>query len=100
MTMNVAEVLDAAAQEQKRIVKILKKWISWVDDSSEKEIYFDMITWVEQKESSAYYKKHAATMRANIHELYDVATDDVQGDCEKAVFNFISRLIEAHGGKE
>ncbi len=97
--MNVVEVLDAAAQ-QKRIVKILNKWISWVDDSKEKEIYADMLTWVEQKESSAYYKKHAATMQANIHELYDVATNEVQGENEKAVFNFISGLIEAHGGTE
>ncbi len=99
MTMNVAEVLDAAAQEQKRIVKILKKWISCVDCPDEREIYHDMITWVEQKESSAYYKKHAATMQTNINTLHKNAMHTELALDEEAVFNFISRLIEAHGGK-
>ncbi len=60
MTMNVLEVLDRAAQEQKKVVKILNKWITYVDCPGEREIYFEMIVWVKQDKSSAYYKKHAA----------------------------------------
>ncbi len=91
------DVVSKAFVEQKRIIKILKKWISYVDCPNEKEIYFDMITWVEQKKSSVYYKEHAATMQANINTLHDNAMYPELASDEKAVFNFISGLIEAHG---
>ncbi len=100
MTMNVLEVLDRAAQEQKKVVKILKKWISCVDCPGERDAYAEMIVWVKQDKSSAYYKKHAAEMQADINTLHKNATHTELAEDEKAVFNFISGLLKAHGGNE
>lgn len=95
MTMAVDNLLNNAFIEQKRIIKILKKWILYVDCPGERDIYAEMIVWVEQNKPSAYYKKHAAVMRANINKIHNNAMHPELDKDEKAVFNFISGLLEA-----
>ncbi len=91
MTMNVTE--------HQRIIKILKKWISYVDCPNEREIYADMIVWVEQNKPHTYYERHAKTIQTNINTLLENSPDAVQGE-DAEVFDLINKLVAYHGSND